>query len=161
MNNSKIRDIATSFTTMTFLVISMSGVMMFFHFFDKSVKELHEILGLVFVVAACLHVIMNWKSMRNYFSKKIFISALLIISIISGVFISKNLSSEENPKVVLMQKVLNAPLSDSFKLLSGDYDKAIKKLKEQNIKNLDAKSIKDIAKSNKTSPFRIISIITK
>lgn len=161
MNNSKIRDIATSFTTITFLVIAMSGVMMFFHFFDKSVKELHEILGLVFVVAACLHVIMNWKSMRSYFSKKIFISVVLIISIISGVFISKNLSNEKNPKVVLMQKVLNAPLADSFKLLSGDYNKAIKKLKEQNIKSLDSKSIKDIAKSNKTSPFRIISIITK
>ena len=117
MKKGTIRDIATSFTTTTFLVIGISGVMMFFHFFDSSVKELHEILGLAFVVAAVLHVIMNWKSMKNYFSKKIFISAVIIVAVISGIFISVNSSKAENPKKLLMQKVLDASIIDSFKLL--------------------------------------------
>lgn len=160
MKKGTIKDIATSFTTLTFLVIAISGVMMFFHFNDMLVKELHEILGLVFVGAGFFHVIMNWKSMKNYFSKKIFTSALLVVSVVSGMFIYQSIGQGENPKVVLMQKVLNAPLSDSFKLLNGNYEVAIKKLKLQNIQILDNKNIKAIAQANKTSPFRIVSIIT-
>ncbi len=159
MKKGTIRDIATSFTTTIFLVIGISGIMMYFHFFDSSVKQLHEILGLVFVAAALSHVIMNWKSMKNYFSKKIFVSASIIVAIISGIFISQNLNNKTNPKGLLMEKVLNAPLTDSFKLLNGNYNEAISKLKTQNITILDNKSIMAIAKSNETSPFKIVSII--
>lgn len=159
MKKGTIRDIATSFTTIIFLVIGISGIMMFFHFYDGSVKKLHEILGLVFVAAAIFHVIMNWKSMKNYFSKKIFISATIVIAIISGIFISQNLNNKTNPKGLLMQKVLNAPILDSFQLLNGNYNEAMNKLKTQNIMILDNKSIMAIAKSNEVSPFKIVSII--
>ena len=160
MTTNKKREIATSFTTMTFLVIAISGVMMFFHFNDMLVKELHEILGLVFVAAGVFHVIMNWKSMKNYFSKKTFISAITIVSLVSSIFIYQSFDKGDNPKMLLMQKVLNAPLSDSFKLLNGNYELAVEKLKLQNIQILDNKNIKAIAKANETSPFKIVSIIT-
>ena len=154
------REIATSFTTLIFIVIAISGIMMFFHFNDMLVKDLHEILGLVFVVTAFLHVLVNWKSMKNYFSKKIFIGAIVIITIVSSLFIYQSSNNGDNPKMLMIQKVLNAPTLDSFKLLNGNYDNAIKKLTEQNIDISDTKSIETIAKINKTSPFRIISIIT-
>lgn len=160
IKKSRIKDIATSFTTLIFLVIAISGIMMFFHFNDMLVKELHEILGLVFVSTAILHVVMNWKNMKSYFSKKIFVSAIVIVSIVSGVFVYQSFDKGENPKKVLIQKVLNAPLNDSLKLLNGNYEVAIKKLELQNIEVLDNKNIRAIAKANKTSPFRIVSIIT-
>jgi len=156
----EIREIATSFTTLTFVVIAISGVMMFFHFNDMLVKDLHEILGLVFVIAAFLHVIVNWKSMKNYFSKKIFIGATIITTIVSGLFIYQGSNNTDNPKMVMMQKVLNAPLIDSFKLLNGNYENAIKKLASQNINIVDNKTIKTLAKANKISPFKIVKIIT-
>ena len=59
-----------------------------------------------------------------------------------------------------MQKVLNAPISESFKILNGDYEEAVKKLEIQGIKILEGKTIKLIAKDNKTSPFKLVSIIT-
>lgn len=160
IKKSNIKDVATSFTTLIFLVIAISGVMMFFHFNDMLVKQLHEILGLAFVAVALFHMIMNWKSMKSYFSKKIFACAVIIVAIVSGVFISQSTNKGDNPKTILMQKVLNAPISDSLKLLNGDYEVAIKKLESQNIKVLDNKNIREIAKANKTSPFRIVSIIT-
>lgn len=160
MKKGTIRDIATSFTTLIFLVIAISGVMMFFHFNDMLVKDLHEILGLLFVFAAFLHVIMNWKSMKNYFSKKIFISASILILAISTLFIFQSSDKGDNPKMVMMQKVLNAPISNSFTLLNGSYENAIKKLESQNIHITNNKTIKSLAKANQTSPFKIISIIT-
>lgn len=160
MKKGLIKDIATSFTSLTFLVIAISGVMMFFHFNDMMVKELHEILGLVFVIATFLHLIVNWKSMKNYFSKKIFLSISLVVAVVSGIFVIQSVDKGDNPKILTIQKILKAPVVDSFKILNGSYENAIVKLKNQNIKNLDSKNISDIAKANKTSPFRIISIIT-
>jgi len=134
--------------------------MMFFHFNDGLVKSLHEILGLVFMIAVVFHIIFNWSSMKNYFSKKIFITATIITIGISSIFIIQNLNQGQSPKGLVFDKVFNAPLSESFRLLNGDYANAIKKLKEQNIDLLDTKTIKSIAKKNNTSPFRIISIIS-
>lgn len=161
MQKSTIRDFATSLTTTVFLVIATSGVMMYFHFNSGMVKNLHEILGLLFVVAACFHVIMNWKSMKSYFKKKIFIASFIVISIISGVFISQSANKGTDPKRVLTTKVLNGSISDTFKLLNGSYEKSLLLLEKENIKLLNNTTILSIAKANKTSPFRIIAIITK
>lgn len=160
MKNFKIRDYATSFTTLMFLVIGISGVMMFFHFYDKYVKELHEILGLVFVAAALFHVLANWKAMKNYFSKKVFLFAIAVTLVVSGGFVVKSLSQGENPKGVMMGRVLNGPSAITFQLLNGDYNKAVEKLKAQNIIVGEGKSINEIAKENKTSPFRIVDIVS-
>lgn len=159
MTTSKKREIATSFTTLTFLVIAISGVMMFFHIFGMEVTALHNILGLVFVVAGVSHVIMNFKAMKNYFSKKIFISASLIVTIISAGLIYASSTQGKNPKEVLFNKVFSAPNTTSFALLSNSYEEAIKKLKEQNINIIQNNTIEAIAKANNVSPFKIIKII--
>lgn len=160
MKKSTIREIATSYTTLIFLVIAISGLMMFFHFNSMSVKQLHNILGLVFIIAAIAHVIMNWKSMKNYFSKKIFIVSLITTVIVSALFVSLSPSKTENPKVVLMTKVLEAPIEISFKILNGNYNNAIEKLKSKNILINSKESINSIAKQNNTSPFRIVALLT-
>lgn len=156
----KLRDIATSLTTIVFFIVGLSGVMLYFKLFDSQVKELHEILGLAFVVAAVLHVFVNWKAMKNYFSKKIFISFVIVLALISGVFISNNLSAGENPKGLVLKSMIEAPINSSLQVLNVDYDKAMNKLKNGNITNVDGNSILAIAKTNKTSPFKIIAIIT-
>lgn len=160
MKKVSIRDFATSFTTMMFLVIGISGVMMFFHFNDKYVKELHEILGLVFVGAAVLHIFSNWKAMKNYFSKKMFFSAVAVTILVSAGFVVNSLNKGDNPKGVMIGKVLNAPTQISFELLDGNYKNALKKLEAKGIKIDQANSISSIAKANDTSPFRIVSIIS-
>lgn len=119
---------------------------------------MHEILGLFFVGAILLHVFFNWKSMKNYFNKKIFLIAASITIITSSVFVL-NAPSGENPKGTIIKSVLNAPLKDSFKILNVEYDYAIMNLENNGIKINDEISIYKLAKNNKTSPFRIVSII--
>jgi hypothetical protein len=159
MRKITIRDFATSFTATMFFVMATSGVMMYFHFMDKAVKELHEVLGLAFVAIVLLHIYVNWNAMKKYFSKTIFVSAVVIIVIVSSMFIVEGASKGNSPKTLVIEKVLNAPLEESLKLFGG-YEMAVKKLQEQKIEILDAKSINAIAKANKMSPFKLISIIT-
>jgi len=156
----KLRDLATSATTLIFIVIAISGVMLYFKIFSSNVKQLHEILGLAFVVVAILHVFVNWKAMKNYFHKKTFISLTIVVALISAIFVSQTLNKSENPKSLIIKSVINAPLESSLKVLNIDYKIALDKLKEQNYKNLEKDSIMEIAKANKTNPFKLISIIS-
>lgn len=161
MKTGTKRDIATSFTTLLFLVIGISGIMMYFHINNGLVKNLHEILGLIFISAVLFHVIFNWASMKKYFSKKIFITATIIVTVVSSLFIYESSNNKENPKMLLIQKVLNAPLQVSLKLLDGNYENAIQKLKKENIIIPENTTISKIADKNKVSPFKIVSIITE
>lgn len=153
------RDFATSFTTTLFLVIGISGVMMYFHFFDSKVKELHEVLGLFFVGAILLHIFFNWASMKKYFTKKIFLVASAITFVAAGFFIA-TAPSGENPKGTILNKVINAPLTDSLKVLNVEYDYAEMTLENNNIKIDENQTIMQIAKANSVSPFKIVAIIT-
>lgn len=97
MKTHRKRALATSFTAFLFLVIGTTGVMMYFHILDNYTKSMHEILGLVFIAIVFFHVLFNWKSMKNYFSNKIFFTAGGVISTIVLGFILTT-SNKPNPK---------------------------------------------------------------
>jgi len=160
MTKNQKRDIATSFTTLIFLVVSTTGVLMYFHLFDKYTKELHEILGLGFVAAVVFHVFFNFKSMKQYFTKKIFFAVSVATLMITFGFIL-NTPKGENPKRIVFDKIINSDIEKSFSLLSGDIDLAKIRLKEKGIIMNDSRTIKEISRINKTNPFEIIAIITE
>lgn len=152
------RTIATSLTTAVFLIISISGTMMFFHFFDSSVKSLHEFLGLAFVVTVIFHLFYNWKSMKTYFKKKTFISALSLGLIVTTIFILNSSNQKVNPKRNIISSVLNAPLEQSYKILNIKNPK--ERLKEAGIEVFEETSITQIAKANGKNPFELVNILT-
>lgn len=160
MTKNQKRDIATSFTTLIFLVVSTTGVLMYFHLFDKYTKELHEILGLGFVAAVVFHVFFNFKSMKQYFTKKIFFAVSVATLMITFGFIL-NTPKGENPKRIVFDKIINSDIEKSFSLLSGDIDLAKIRLEEKGIILNDSRTIKEISRINKTNPFEIIAIITE
>lgn len=154
------RDIATSATTLLFTVIGTTGVLMYFHRLDNYTKQMHEILGLAFVVAILLHIMVNFKNMKKYFAKKIFfVLTFVTVIIVSGFII--NAPEGKNPKSIVFTALFNAEIETSFLVFVEDFDLAKIKLEEAgiNIEGLD--SIGKIAKANKTSPFDIVKILTK
>jgi len=158
----KIREIATSSTATVFTVIAVTGVMLFFHLFESNIKELHEVLGVVFVVAALAHITVNWRPMRNYFAKKSFIAIATLTALVAAGFIAPTLSPTskgENPKKVLIVSMLHAPIEHSFAILAGDSQSANAKLEAAQIK-VEGSSIDAIAKANQTSPYKIVSILS-
>jgi hypothetical protein len=160
MNKFLKRDIATSLTTFLFVVIAITGSLMFFHILDNYTKDLHEILGLAFIAIVFFHVFFNWKSMKSYFTKKTFLFSGMLILLVSFGFIF-NAPKGDNPKRTIIDSVLNAPIKDSLLLLNTNLKDAKEKLEKEGIKIGKAISFEEIANQNKTSPFRIVGIITK
>lgn len=161
MTKNNKRDMATSLTSTIFLVIGTTGVMMYFHILDSYTKDLHEILGLVFVGVVFFHILFNWKSMKSYFNKKIFLSAVTatFIVVLAFTYTAYNEPKGANPKKVIINAVLKSQIEEAVNILGTDMETVEIKLKKANIKFDDEVSIQQIAKNNKTSPFRIVKII--
>ena len=158
MTKNQKRDIATSITTLVFLVVGTTGVFMYFHILNKYIKEMHEILGLVFVAAVAFHVFVNFSSMKQYFKKKTFY-ALSIITVLVAVMFVFNAPDKGSNKKLIVNSVLNANIQNSFLLFVDDMEIAKVKLEVAGIKIDKAKTIKEISKENNTSPDKIIDIL--
>jgi len=159
MTKNQKRDIATSLTTLVFIVIGTTGIMMYFHILDKYTKEMHEILGLVFVGAVFLHVFVNFNSMKQYFKKKTFLTISILTLLTVGIF-AANSPKGDNPKRLIIESVLTSNIEKSFLLFVDDIDFAKIKLEKAGIKVAEEKTIDEIAEKNNLSPFKIIDILT-
>jgi hypothetical protein len=58
---------STSATIVLFFVVGLTGLMLLFKISVGLVKEAHEWLGLIFVLAAVIHTFRHWKAIVRYF----------------------------------------------------------------------------------------------
>src|SRR5690606_940087 len=114
------RNYITPFISLVFLVVGISGLLMFFHLFDGYTEVVHEILGLLFMVCAIFHIILNWKALKIHFKKGVFLPALLGVLTISAILI---VSERIYPPVDLqmMDRMVKAPIGDAFRTLNINY----------------------------------------
>lgn len=161
MTKQKIKELGTSLTISSFAVISITGVMMYFHILDQLTKHLHETLGLLFVAVALIHIYKNFSATKKYFTNKLFIISSAVIMLISLGFVSKGLfqTTEQNPKTVIINSLLNTNIENSVNVLGKDYQIVQQELSKNGIKLESSTSINDLAKANGISPFEVVNMI--
>ncbi|HCO67552.1 MAG TPA: hypothetical protein DIT04_07340 [Dysgonomonas sp.] len=152
------RNIVTPYLTFLFVIVSLSGILMFFHIFDEYTSVVHEILGLAFVLFSVLHIILNWKSLKSHFMKKAFIISGIIILILSVVFIVVDKISVHHEEIMI-ERIVKAPIDESFKVLNLNYSDVEKILSENGIVIGNSKTIEDIASANNKTAKDIIEFI--
>ena len=160
MNKYLQKNLATSLTALAFLVIAVSGMMMYFHLFNKLVEDLHEIIGLFFIVVVLFHVFYNFKSMKAHFKTKAFWFSAILLTSVSLLFIL-NTKEGNNPKQAIVMAVLNAPLETSLQVLDKELKSVRDRLKSEGIIIMKNDSIESLAKQYKVSPFHIVKIINQ
>ncbi|MDB5271896.1 MAG: uncharacterized protein JWO58_263 [Chitinophagaceae bacterium] len=155
------REIVTPYLAFIFVIVCVSGIFMFFHLMDDYTNVVHEFLGLGFALFAVLHITINWKSIRNYFSKGMLALPAVVILIISIAFITIG-KIKGNLEQEMLMKLLKAPAASSFKILNGDYQRAVSLLHAQGVTVKDAsESIEQISARNGKSPEEVIEWILK
>ncbi|NDW17614.1 DUF4405 domain-containing protein [Dysgonomonas sp. 216] len=152
------RKVITPYLTFLFVVVAISGMLMLFHIFDDYTKVVHELLGAVFVLFSIFHVILNWKSLKSHFKNKVFIISGIVILLFSTAFVLAG-KLHPNHEQIVMEKLAEAPISESFSILKLDYDEVEKILNENDIVIGNSKTIKDIGLNNKKSVKDIIELI--
>ena len=66
---------------MLFVTLAVTGVMGFFLPFNLLTVSVHAFVGFVFIAAVALHIQNNWRSLKNYVTKR---SALVLLAFVAG-----------------------------------------------------------------------------
>lgn len=152
------RSFITPLITIFFLVVALSGLLMFFHIFDGYTEVVHEILGVIFVVFSVLHVILNWKALKIHFKKRVFILSTIVVAVISILLV---IQQQKSPKfdTILIERITNAPIEDVLKVLQVDSIVVVKRLEENGISFIEGASMEEIWINNKVSPKKLFDLI--
>ncbi len=73
-------------TALTFLVLSVTGVVAFIQPFSIGIIGLHALMGFVFVALIALHIFNNSRPLSSYLRSKMLWASLLIVIVLSGLF---------------------------------------------------------------------------
>jgi hypothetical protein len=75
-------------TGLTFLAISVTGILMFLHVRLPGTTQLHELGGLLFVVVGVWHLKINWRAIVGYCSRRAGKLALVVGTLVLASFLA-------------------------------------------------------------------------
>ncbi|MDD3325318.1 MAG: DUF4405 domain-containing protein [Sulfurospirillaceae bacterium] len=157
------RNILSAFLMVMFIVVSITGVMMYFKIRIFSAEALHIWLGFLFVGLSSMHLLKNWSAFCSYFKKRSTFLSLSAGIIICCAFIIPPLFSsapkEVSPKSVIIGTMMNAPLAKVALFVDLDVYNVIEVLKNKNIVADMDKSISQIAKVNNKPKEEILGLV--
>jgi hypothetical protein len=70
-------------TSVTFLVVGITGILLAFHVKSGGIKALHEWIGYAFALAGIIHLVINWRAFLAHFRQR---SAIL--AVLAGIVLS-------------------------------------------------------------------------
>jgi hypothetical protein len=73
-------------TALTFLVLSVTGVIAFIQPFSIGIIGLHALMGFVFVALIVLHIFNNSRPLTSYLRSKALWTSLLLVVVLTGLF---------------------------------------------------------------------------
>lgn len=135
--------------TGVFLVVSISGVLMFFMVESFSMNQVHAWVGMGFVIIGIYHLIKNFSPFKNYM--KYTSSSILLVFILGGsLFYIKPLDDNlVSPKKEMMKAIFTQSISTVCTFFNKDVDQVIKHLKQKGVIVKDEKqTLMQIAKEN-------------
>lgn len=122
---------ATALTTAVFLVVAVTGVLVFFHIGEKYIKGAHEWLGLAFVLAAGLHVARHWNGFVTLMKQKRTWALSGVAALALGGFMlsaSMGPATGGNPMKAMVDVTAQAPIETLAPVLGIETDELVKRL---------------------------------
>lgn len=153
---------ATVLAIVSSFVMMVSGVLIFFHIGESLLKNMHEWIGLVFVVAITLHIIKNLKPFTTAFAKMRTRVASVITVIIVILFItSASLNpGGGHPIKQFINLTTKAPISSLAPLIGISEDEMKGRFKLAGFDNMQKnQSIQEIADLYGVETGRIFKVL--
>ena len=156
----KMKSWATPLAAGTFIILAVTGILMFFKINVGYIKPVHEWLSWVMVIGIVFHTIPNWKSFTSYFSKKpsfTIIGAGLIITVLSVFMPSAN---NGNPGMKMIKALGTAKIETIADMAGQNSDDIITKLEQKGISETGTSmTIQEIAAMNGKKEKDILWVI--
>ncbi|WP_157879093.1 DUF4405 domain-containing protein [Pararhodospirillum photometricum] len=155
------RDFVTPATSILFLFIVVSGVMMFFNFGESFVKSAHEWLGLVFGAVAIWHLWRHFKGFAAYLRRPHPRAVLAGVAMISLVVVALTAHPERagvSPRVVF-QSLEAAPLAAVAQVAGIDEAGLRLALAGKGVDVGSAHSLREVAQATGADPSLLVATL--
>lgn len=156
-----LRKWATPLTTASFIVVAITGVLMFFHLDFGLIKPAHEWLSWLLVVGGIAHVIINWKPLVNYLAKpagKLIIVSVLVLGALSFLPIGGGEGGGKGQMMKAVGALEKSPLTVVAQVAQTTPDTLVDKLKAKGLEVRDSdQTVQEIATENQKEPMEIIA----
>lgn len=165
MDTTTLRRWATPLVIGSFMLMSITGVMMFFHIEAGIIKAAHEWLSWAMLIAVGLHLVIHWRAFSRYFSQKAAIGVIGLFAVVTvaSMLITGGEERHGPPgggkgSMAIVQVLLNAPLDKLAGVTGSTVEGLQAKLQEQGLTvNASMASLEDIAKQNQRNPLELLN----
>lgn len=152
---------ATPLAIGSFIILAVTGILMFFKIEGGYIKPVHEWLSWLMVAGVVLHTVANRKAFVGYFSR---IPAVSIISaglVVTALAVFMSASREGgNPKAKMMKAIQSARLETVAELAGKESGDVVTALAEKGIAVDDpGMSIREIAKLNDKEAMEVLGLV--
>ncbi len=132
-----------------FLIVSITGILMFFMIESFSMNKVHAWVGMGFVIVCAYHLIKNFTSFKSYL-KYPSSSIILILILIGSIWYIKPIDNKLiSPKKEMMKAIFTQPILKIGIFFKKDIDKVIVNMKSKGIDIRDSnQTLMQIAKDN-------------
>lgn len=150
----------TPFTTVFFLISTVTGVALFFHWGPMAFHPMHEWLSMVLLLAFALHLIKNWTPLVNY-GRRGLLYGPIFIGVLASVYFfvqpSGNPAGNKQVAFRLAGMVTKAHLADLAPLFGTNTDGVVERLRVQKITvDVPDETIEQVAKANNRTANEVI-----
>ena len=158
--STSMKSWATPLATATFVILAVTGTLMFFKVEAGFIKPVHEWLSWAMTAGVVLHIIANWKSFTGYFSRK---PALAIIGtglVVALLAVFAPAGEHSNPRMNMTKAMAMARLETVAEVAGQKSATLIEKLGSKGITvSLASMSIREIAKQNNKKDMEVLALI--
>lgn len=144
MSTSTLRKYATPLTIGSFILMAVTGTLMFFHLNTTFNKVAHEYLGIVMIAAVVLHLVLNWRAFTTYFKRPLAIGIMGIFILALGLSFIPSSQKGGRPEFGAVRMVISAPVSTLAPMLGTDTQGVIDRLAAQDVAATPDQSLSDL-----------------
>ncbi len=158
--STSMKSWATPLATATFVILAVTGTLMFFKVEAGFIKPVHEWLSWAMTAGVVLHLIANWKSFTGYFSRKpalAIIGSGLLVTLLS-VFVPTG--DHANPRMNMTRALASARLETVAEVAGENSEAIVEKLGSKGITvGQPSMSIREIASQNNKKDMEVLALI--
>jgi hypothetical protein len=160
LKSMTMRGWATPLTIGSFLLMAVTGIMMFFDFVPGYVAFAHEWLSWVFLIGVGAHIAVNYRPfMRHLQNRAGLINVLLFAAILLVSTYSFGQITAPQLKWPIMEALVEAPLSVLAELTKTDESAVVNSLMAHGISARPDQTILELAEAHDQDRFHILGLI--
>ncbi|WP_114694019.1 DUF4405 domain-containing protein [Motiliproteus coralliicola] len=141
------------------LIVSVTGIMLFFHLAEGLIMAAHEWIGIAFVAIVGLHVLNHWRPFKGYFYRKRALNLILGTFVIAAAFV---FSADSGPHP--LERVARQIEQSSVSAVATLQQRPVGELRvalesEGLILNGNEQTLAQLAQDNGVHLFRLIELL--